>query len=114
MLGMDGWGWGWGMGIIHGLLWWAILILGIIVLVRLLGRDSSRAATAPPAETAALDLPKNRATLEARSVGTSSRRNGATSRPERAIGVRIGESRFARKGTDPPRGLRDRRASRSC
>ena len=51
MLGMDGWGWGWGMGIIHGLLWWAILILGIIVLVRLLGRDSSRAATAPPAES---------------------------------------------------------------
>ena len=40
-------------------LWWAILILGIIVLVRLLGRDSSRAATAPPAETA-LDLLKKR------------------------------------------------------
>ena len=59
MLGLDGWGWGWGMGIIHCLLWWAILIMGIIVLARLLGRDSSRAATAPPAETA-LDLLKKR------------------------------------------------------
>jgi putative membrane protein len=54
-----GWGWGWGMGIIHGLLWWAILILGIIVLVRLLGRDSSRTAAAPPAETA-LEVLKKR------------------------------------------------------
>jgi putative membrane protein len=56
---MDGWGWGWGMGIIHGLLWWAILILGIIVLVRLLGRDSRRAATAAPVDTA-LDILKKR------------------------------------------------------
>jgi putative membrane protein len=47
------------MGIIHGLLWWAILILGIIVLVRLLGRDSGRAGAAPPAETA-LDVLKKR------------------------------------------------------
>ena len=59
MWGMEGWGWGWGMGIIHGLLWWAILILGIIVLVRLLGRDSRRAATTTPAETA-LDILKKR------------------------------------------------------
>jgi putative membrane protein len=59
MWGTDGWGWGWGMGIIHGLLWWAILILGIIVLVRLLGRDSSRAGAPPPAETA-LDILKKR------------------------------------------------------
>jgi putative membrane protein len=47
------------MGIVHGLLWWAILILGIIVLVRLLGRDSSRGAAGPPAETA-LDVLKKR------------------------------------------------------
>jgi putative membrane protein len=47
------------MGIIHGLLWWAILILGIIVLVRLLGRDTSRAATTTPEETA-LDILKKR------------------------------------------------------
>jgi putative membrane protein len=57
---MEGWGWGWwGMGIVHGLLWWAILILGIIVLVRLLGRDSNRGAATPPAETA-LDILKKR------------------------------------------------------
>ena len=57
--GMDGWGWGWswGMGILHGVLWWSILILGIIVLVRLLKRDSSRSA--PPAETA-LEILKKR------------------------------------------------------
>ncbi len=58
--GMDGWGWGWwGMGIVHGLLWWAILILGIIVLVRLLGRDSRRGPGAPAQETA-LDILKKR------------------------------------------------------
>lgn len=56
--GMDGWGW-WGMGIVHGLLWWAILVLGIIVLVRLLGRDSRRGSGAPAQETA-LDILKKR------------------------------------------------------
>jgi putative membrane protein len=55
---MEGWGWSWGMGIIHGLLWWAILVLGIIVLVRVLGRDSGR-GPAPSAETA-LDILKKR------------------------------------------------------
>ena len=39
------------------MLWWSILILGIIVLVRLLKRDSSRSS--PPAETA-LDILKKR------------------------------------------------------
>ena len=57
MWGTDGWGWG--MGITHGLLWWAILIVGIIVLVRLVGRDSGRAA-ATPAEETALDVLKKR------------------------------------------------------
>jgi putative membrane protein len=56
---MEGWGWSWGMGIVHGLLWWAILVLGIIVLVRVLGRDSGRGPAAPPAETA-LDILKKR------------------------------------------------------
>lgn len=39
---MDGWGWGWtwGMGMIHGLLWWVLVILGIVVLTRLLARGS--------------------------------------------------------------------------
>jgi putative membrane protein len=48
------------MGIVHGLLWWALLILGIIVLVRFLGRDSNRGAgLGPPGETA-LDILKKR------------------------------------------------------
>lgn len=58
--GMGGWGeWSWGMGILHSLLWWAILILGIIVLVRLLGRDSRR-GPAGPSEDTALDILKKR------------------------------------------------------
>lgn len=33
----DGYGWGWGMGIAHTFLWWMLLILGIVVLVRWIG-----------------------------------------------------------------------------
>lgn len=42
---MDGWGWGWtwGMGMIHGLLWWVLVILGIVVLMRFLARGSGAA-----------------------------------------------------------------------
>jgi hypothetical protein len=36
-------GWGSGFWILHNFLWWMILILGIVLVVRLLGR-SSRAA----------------------------------------------------------------------
>jgi len=50
-------GWGWGAGILHNFLWWALVILGIVVLVRLLG-GGSRRAEAPP-ETA-LDVLKKR------------------------------------------------------
>lgn len=61
--GMDGWGWGWtwGVGMVHGLLWWAFVILGIVLLVRLLGRGGGASATPPPAppETA-LDILKKR------------------------------------------------------
>ncbi|HMN64375.1 MAG TPA: SHOCT domain-containing protein [Burkholderiaceae bacterium] len=59
--GYDGWGWGWGLGMIHGLLWWVLVILGIIVLVRLLGRSSASAPTSPgaAAETA-LEILKRR------------------------------------------------------
>ena len=35
--GMDGWGWG--MAIVHSVLWWVILGVGIVLLVRLLRRD---------------------------------------------------------------------------
>lgn len=47
--GMDGygWTWGWGMGMIHMVLWWVLIVLGIIVLVRLLSRDS-RSSSPPP------------------------------------------------------------------
>lgn len=32
---MGGWSWGWGMfGMLHMLLWWVLVILGIVVLVR--------------------------------------------------------------------------------
>jgi putative membrane protein len=53
---MDGYGWGWwGMG--HMLLWWVLIILGIIVLVRWLARSSP--GQAHPPETA-LDILKKR------------------------------------------------------
>lgn len=62
--GTDGWGWGWGLGMIHGLLWWVFVILGIVLLLRLLARGSGGssappAAPPPPAETA-LDILKKR------------------------------------------------------
>lgn len=64
--GMDGWGWGWtwGVGMVHGLLWWAFVILGIVLLVRLLARGGGGGAVPPspppaPAETA-LDILKKR------------------------------------------------------
>jgi putative membrane protein len=47
---MMGWGWGsgWGLlGAVHMLLWWALIILGIVVLVKWLfagSRGGSRAA----------------------------------------------------------------------
>jgi len=50
-------GWGWGMAIVHSVLWWVILVVGIVLLVRLLRREPQ--AGAPPAETA-LDVLKKR------------------------------------------------------
>lgn len=48
---MDGWGWGWtwGMGMIHGFLWWVLVILGIVVLARLLARGSGTPSVQPGA-----------------------------------------------------------------
>ena len=32
---MDTWGWGWGiLGIVHMLLWWVLIVLGIVVLAK--------------------------------------------------------------------------------
>ena len=39
---MDGYGWGWAWwGIAHMILWWILIILGIVVLVRWLSRSAS-------------------------------------------------------------------------
>ncbi len=51
-------GWAWGMGWMHGLLWLVFLVLGIVVLVRLISRDS-RSSVEPGAENA-LDILKKR------------------------------------------------------
>ncbi|MBE0593365.1 MAG: SHOCT domain-containing protein [Gemmatimonadales bacterium] len=57
---MDGWGWNWGMGMIHGL-WWVLVILGIIALVRLLGRSYGGTPVQPgPAFETSLDVLKMR------------------------------------------------------
>jgi len=45
------------MAIVHSVLWWVILVVGIVLLVRLLRREPQ--AGAPPAETA-LDVLKKR------------------------------------------------------
>jgi len=40
---MGGWGWGWGLfGVAHMLLWWVLIILGIVVLAKWLFGASSR------------------------------------------------------------------------
>ncbi|MCD6732433.1 MAG: SHOCT domain-containing protein [Burkholderiaceae bacterium] len=59
-----GWGWTWGIGMVHGLLWWIFVVLGIVLLVRLLARSGGGGAVPPspppaPAETA-LDVLKKR------------------------------------------------------
>ncbi|MCD6734115.1 MAG: SHOCT domain-containing protein [Burkholderiaceae bacterium] len=49
------------MGMVHGLLWWVLVILGIIVLVRLLGRSGTPGSgpAGMPGETA-LEVLKKR------------------------------------------------------
>ncbi|HLB13922.1 MAG TPA: SHOCT domain-containing protein [Burkholderiales bacterium] len=54
--GPDGWGWGWiGLGIFHMGLFWILVILGIVVLVKWLASDG-----APRTEKRALDILKER------------------------------------------------------
>ena len=54
--GPDGWGWGWiGLGILHMGLFWILVILGIVVLVKWLAGGG-----APQAEKRALDILKER------------------------------------------------------
>lgn len=51
--GYGGWAW---MGLVHGVLWWALLILGIVVLVRVIRRPGSAGGGAE----SALDILKKR------------------------------------------------------
>lgn len=54
--GFDGMGWGWiGLGMVHMALFWILVVLGIIVLVRWLGYGS-----APHADKRAVDILKER------------------------------------------------------
>lgn len=50
-------GWGWGMAIVHSVLWWVILGVGIVLLVRLLRREPQSGE--PTGETA-LDILRKR------------------------------------------------------
>jgi len=54
-----GWGWGWGvLGIIHMLLWWVLIIVAVVVLVRWLTHGSPGKET--PRENRALEILKER------------------------------------------------------
>ena len=49
-----GWGWGMGFGMIGMALFWVLVILGIVVLVRRVGGSSS--SSGPPLSKTALDI----------------------------------------------------------
>ena len=53
-----GWGWGMGFGMIGMALFWVLVILGIVVLVRRVGGSSS--SPGPPPSKTALDILKER------------------------------------------------------
>lgn len=57
MWGMEGYGWGW-FGLAHMLLWWVLIILGIVILVRWIARSPGH-STWPRDETA-LEVLKKR------------------------------------------------------
>lgn len=58
MWGDYGWGWGMGFGMISMVLFWVLVILGIVVLVKWLLGGSSRAGSAEPSR--ALEVLKER------------------------------------------------------
>lgn len=49
-------GWWWGMGMLHGLLWLVLVVLGIVVLVRLISRDSRPSGAGSGSGESALDI----------------------------------------------------------
>lgn len=53
-------GWWWGMGLVHGLLWLVFVVLGIVVLVRLIARESRGPGPGHPVTETALDILKKR------------------------------------------------------
>ncbi len=57
-----GWGWGWGMGfgMISMVLFWVLVILGIVILVKWIAAGSSSGSTGAPREKTALDILKER------------------------------------------------------
>jgi putative membrane protein len=60
MWGDHGWGWGMGFGIIGMILFWALVILGIVILVKwIAGKNPSSEPGFPPVRTA-LDILKER------------------------------------------------------
>lgn len=59
MWGDYGWGWGMGFGMISVVLFWVLVILGIVILVKWIAGGSSSASPPPPAKTA-LDILKER------------------------------------------------------
>lgn len=57
--GFDGMGWGWiGLGMVHMLLFWVLVILGIAALLRWLGSGSSGSSSEMPPR--AIDILKAR------------------------------------------------------
>lgn len=60
--GYDGYGWGWGMGfgMISMVLFWVLVILGIVILVKWIAAGSSSGGTGVPREKTALDILKER------------------------------------------------------
>ncbi|MEW6689271.1 MAG: SHOCT domain-containing protein [Pseudomonadota bacterium] len=58
-MGTMGWGWGWGMfGVVHTVLWWVLIVLGIAVLAKWLFR--SGAPEGRGAGASALEILKER------------------------------------------------------
>ena len=42
-MGTMGWGWGWGLfGVLHTVLWWVLIVLGIAVLAKWLFRSGAQ------------------------------------------------------------------------
>jgi putative membrane protein len=61
MWGEYGMGWGWGyLGVVHMVLWWVLIILGIVVLVKWLAVGFGPSRGGPAAESRALEVLKER------------------------------------------------------